>query len=105
MLMPRPSTALSTLLHPPHIAALPPCPVDIYKAACNVWSRYAHIVEQHADIVAAARAAHYSGASINITEDARPRMAKLHKVNQVLGAAQLRLDDQAALFSDFSAMD
>jgi hypothetical protein len=59
-------------------------------------------MEANADIVAASRAAYYGGGSINITEDARPRMARLHRVNQALVAAQLRLDEQAALFSDFS---
>ncbi|KAI8468388.1 MAG: hypothetical protein J3K34DRAFT_427497 [Monoraphidium minutum] len=75
---------------------------DTYKAGCNVWSRYAHTMERNADLVAASRAAFYGGGSINVTDDARPRMAKLHLVNQALVAAQLRLDEQAALFSDFA---
>ncbi len=77
-----------------------PPPGDTYKAACNVWSRYRSIMSNHADIVAASRAAFYHGGSINITAEARPRMARLHAVNQVLTAAQLRLDGQAMLFSD-----
>lgn len=52
-------------------------------AACNVTSRYSFVMGQHADIVAATKAAYYSGGSINLTEDAKPHMARLHKINQV----------------------
>jgi len=62
-------------------------------------------MERHADIVQASRAAYYHGASINMTDDARPRMSRLHVINKALLTAQLRLDEMAALFSDFSAQD
>lgn len=75
---------------------------DIYKAACNVSLRYAAVRAQNRELIAATRAAYYTGASINLTEDAKPRMTKLHAVNQALSAALLRLDEQAALFADFA---
>ena len=41
---------------------------------------------------------------MNITDEARPRMARLHRVGQTLTAALLRLDAQAALFTDFAPL-
>jgi hypothetical protein len=55
----------------------------------------------HADIVAASRAAFYGGGALNMTDEARPRIARLHVLNQKLLTAQLRLDAQAALFCDY----
>ncbi|GBG00157.1 DNA-directed RNA polymerase III subunit [Raphidocelis subcapitata] len=76
---------------------------DALKAAVNVWARYASVMDAHADIVAASRAAFYGGGALNMTDEARPRIARLHVLNQKLLTAQLRLDAQAALFCDYVA--
>jgi hypothetical protein len=78
-------------------------PADTYKAAVNVWARCAAVMADNADIVAATRAAFYKGGAINLTDEARPRVARLHAVGQTLQAAQLRLDALAALLVDFPA--
>jgi hypothetical protein len=89
--------------HPTPHPNSPPPPADIYKAGGNTFSRLSFILKENAALVAATRAAVAGAGGLNLTDEARPRVAKLQQVAQKLTAAMLRLDGQAALFSDFSA--